>query len=297
MNRLRDFLFIASVCYIVFACKPGVPRDIIQPGKMEDILVDFHVADGMAQNNPAANNNVPYNRTLYRLGVLKKYNVTQAEFDSSMVYYSRHSDKLHDIYKGVADRLSKKALSLGASADDVKRFGSVTADGDTANVWLGEPSVVLLSCPPYNVYSFSIEADSAYRKGDRMILNFDVNSIIQDGSRDAVAMLAVKFGNDSIASRNMHFTGTQHQVIEVADSKHLGIKEVKGFFYMSKNNNAQSTTSLRIISLSNIRLIRFHERINKPDAEKGNNNSPDKNNPLLDNDSVATSPKEDDGRH
>lgn len=288
MNRLRELLFVASVCLIVFACKPGVPRDIIQPGKMEDILFDFHVADGMAQNNPAAANNVDYNRTLYRLGVLKKYDVTQAEFDSSMVYYSRHSDKLHDIYKGVAERLRNKALSLGASADDVKRFGTITADGDTSNVWLGERAVVLMSSPPYNSYSFSIEADSAYRKGDKMILNFDSNYIIQDGSRDGIAMLAVKFGNDSVATKHMHFSGGQHQTLEVPDTKHLGIKEVKGFFYMNTNSNNQSSTTMRVVSLYNIRLIRFHERINTG-SDNGNS---DKKNPNVRNDSVTTPPRD-----
>ncbi len=145
-------MFFVIACSIIVACKPGVPKGIIKPGKMEDILFDIHVADGMVQNNPTAANNIEYNRTLYRLGVLKKYNVSQAEFDSSMVYYSRHSDRLHEIYEGVAEKLNKKALSLGASAADVKRYGTITADGDTANVWLGERSILLMSRPPYNSY-------------------------------------------------------------------------------------------------------------------------------------------------
>ena len=186
MKRLRDILFFVIACSIIVACKPGVPKGIIKPGKMEDILFDIHVADGMVQNNPTVANNIEYNRTLYRLGVLKKYNVTQAEFDSSMVYYSRHSDRLHEIYEGVAEKLNKKALSLGASAADVKRYGTITADGDTANVWLGERSILLMSRPPYNSYSFTIVADSAYRKGDRMILNFDSNFIIQGNSSSDV---------------------------------------------------------------------------------------------------------------
>lgn len=106
----------------------------------------------------------------------------------------------------MAEKLNKKALSLGASAADVKRYGTITADGDTANVWLGERSILLMSRPPYNSYSFTIVADSAYRKGDRMILNFDSNFIMQDGSRDGVVMLAVKFGNDSTATKSMHFS-------------------------------------------------------------------------------------------
>ena len=299
MKRLRDFLFFVMACYMIVACKPGVPSEIIQPGDMEDILFDFHVADGMAQNNPAASNNVEYNRSLYRLGVLKKYNVTVAEFDSSMVYYSRHADRLHDIYEGVAERLSQKALSLGASAADVKRYGTITADGDTANVWLGERSIVLMSRPPYNNYSFSVVADSAYQRGDRMILNFDSDFIVQDGPRDGVAVLAVKFGNDSTATKSMHFSGSQHQTLEIVDMRHLGVKEVKGFFYMSTPTNSQNSTTLRLVSIYNIRLVRFHERSSHSAAGAGNNNGI-AGAPSERKDSAATHPKDssaNNGRH
>ena len=272
MNRLRDFLIIISAFCFVFSCKPGVPKDIIQPDDMEDILFDFHVADGMAQNNPSAYNNIEYNRTLYRLGVLKKYNVTQAQFDSSMVYYSRHSDRLNDIYKEVAEKLRKKALSLGASAADVQRFGTITADGDTSNVWLGERSIILMSQPPYNTYSFAIKADSAYKKGDKMILNFNSDFIIQDGARDGVAMLAVKYGNDSTSTKFLHFSGSQHQTMEIPDNNHLGVKEVKGFFYMGASTMTEASSSLRLISIYNIRLIRFHERSSSPTSGGDKNN-------------------------
>lgn len=299
MKRLRDILFFVIACSIIVACKPGVPKGIIKPGKMEDILFDIHVADGMVQNNPTAANNIEYNRTLYRLGVLKKYNVSQAEFDSSMVYYSRHSDRLHEIYEGVAEKLNKKALSLGASAADVKRFGTITADGDTANVWLGERSILLMSRPPYNSYSFTIVADSAYRKGDRMILNFDSNFIMQDGSRDGVAVLAVKFGNDSTATKSMHFSGSQHQTLEIVDMRHLGVKEVKGFFYMNTPTNSQNSTTLRLVSIYNIRLVRFHERSSHSAAGAGNNNG-NAGAPSERKDSAATHPKDssaNNGRH
>ncbi|WP_455076058.1 DUF4296 domain-containing protein [Prevotella koreensis] len=258
MNRLRDILLLLSVCCFFIACKPGVPGDIIQPDDMEEILIDLHVADGMALSNPAAADNVEYYRLLYRLGVLKKHDVTQAQFDSSMVYYARYPDRLHDIYEDVAERLSKKALALGASAADINRYGTLTSDADTTNVWLGERSIVLLPQPPYNTFSFTIVADSAYQKGDRMILNFDTDFIFQDGMQDGVAMLAVRFANDSVASSVVHFSGSQHRTLEVADSKHVGIKEVKGFFYMNDGGGVQNTTTLKLVSIYNVRLIRFH---------------------------------------
>lgn len=263
MKRLPEILLFLPVCIFFIACKPGVPDNLIQPGDMEEILLDLHVADGMAQSNPAVASNVEYHRLLYRLGVLKKHDVTQAQFDSSMVYYSRHADRLHDIYENVAERLGKKAVALGASAADVNRYGAITSDADTANVWLGERSFVLMPYPPYNIYSFTIVADSAYKKGDRMILNFDSDFIFQTGMQDGVAMLAVTFGNDSVASNFVHFSGSMHHTVDVADSRHLGIKEVRGFFYMNTRDRQQNATALQLVSIRNVRLIRFRERSGK----------------------------------
>ncbi|RRD02243.1 DUF4296 domain-containing protein [Prevotella sp. OH937_COT-195] len=263
MKRLRDILLFFSVCYFFTACKPSVPSEIIQPGEMEEILLDLHIAEGMANANPSATDNMEYYKLLYRLGVFKKHDITQAQFDSSMVYYSRHADRLHDIYEEVAERLGKKAIALGASAADVNRYGTITSDADTTNVWLGENSIILLPHPPYNTYSFTIVADSVYKKGDRMILNFDSDFIFQTGIQDGVAMLAVVFKNDSVASNMVHFSGTMHQTVEVTDSHHLGIKEIRGFFYMNTRDLQQDVTTLKIISIHNIRLIRFHDRAGK----------------------------------
>ena len=39
---------VCAVILLMTGCKPGVPKEYIQPDDMEDILYDYHVADGMA---------------------------------------------------------------------------------------------------------------------------------------------------------------------------------------------------------------------------------------------------------
>lgn len=48
----------------------------------------------------------------------------------------------------LSKRLGQEAVALGASADAVNRFGGVTENGDTANIWNGDPAMVLTPQKP-----------------------------------------------------------------------------------------------------------------------------------------------------
>ena len=78
-------LIMAAICMGCIGCKPGVPGDVIQPDEMEDILYDYYLSREMAQK-PSSEGNSSYLRTLYYKAVLKKHGVTEAQFDSSLVY-------------------------------------------------------------------------------------------------------------------------------------------------------------------------------------------------------------------
>lgn len=244
----------------MFACKPQVPDEYIQPDELEDILYDYHLADAMAEENDESGDQ-EYNKALYRAAVLKKHGITKAELDSTLVYYTRHSDRLYKIYDNLAKRFSDDALSLGASASDVNRFGTMSSEGDTTNVWTGAPAALLTAEAPYNVMSFDVTADTTYRKGDRMILSFNVDFILKEGSKDGVAMLAVEFKNDSVASNFVRMTSNKDYSVTVSDADRNGIKSIRGFFYLGNGSSLDSdmrSNSLKLMALTNIRLIRFH---------------------------------------
>ena len=249
-------LVVVMGLLLVVSCKPSVPSKFIQPGKMGDILYDYHLASSMAQ----ISGNDSVNVIKYRTGVLKKYGYTSAQFDSSMVYYMRHTEELKHIYEDLSKRLGQEAVALGASADAVNRFGGVTENGDTANIWNGEPAMVLTPQKPFNLNSFSMEADSAFHKGDGIMLDFDTQFIFQDGIRDGVVVLAVKFGNDSIATQNMHISTASHFSLSIRDDKKLGIKEIRGFFMLNKSQDpGDNATTLKLMIISNIKLYRLHQ--------------------------------------
>ena len=240
-------------CSLV-SCKPSVPSEYIQPGQMEDILYDYHLAQGILLAE-AKDNEI--NRQACKLAVLEKYGVSEGYFESSLQYYIRHTAQMHDIYEQLAKRFEVEAISQGATASDLAQYGAITAKGDTADVWIGEKSIVLAQQPPYNSLSFTLKADTAFHKGDRIMLNFDTHFIVQEGSRDGVAILAITFNNDSVASETRRIITNTHYSLQVNDNNRLGIKNVKGMFIFNKGFSNTSST-LKLMSVNNIQLIRMH---------------------------------------
>jgi len=254
---------------VLHSCKPGVPKDIIKPGKMEKILYDYHLAEGMAYSDGDYSNSDP-KRMEYRKAVFEKHGVTEAEFDSSLVYYYRHSDKLHDIYVNVSKRFEDESVALGATPNSESgQFGHLTTVGDTAIIWNETSSAVLMPYPPFNIVSFSTKPDSAFHKGDKVLLNFDTHFIFQEGSKDAVAYLSVIFSNDSVGSQVLHLFSDSHYSLQVTDNDKLGLKEIKGFVGLMRGKNNDSET-LKLLSLSNICLIRMRTTP-KPDDNQVSN--------------------------
>lgn len=259
----RIFCFIAcAAALLLVSCKPQVPGDYLQPDEMEDILYDYHLASGMIGDDDGGS---AFKKAMYEASVLRKHGVSKALFDSSLVYYSRHSDRFHDIYANLLKRLNDEALSLGASAGDLSNMGGSMAKGDTANIWNDAASAVLATCQPYNVKSFFVKADSAFHKGDRVILSFKTQFIFQDGYKDGLAMLAVRFQNDSVASRTVHLSESSAYSLAVADDARLGIKEIRGFLTLQSSPD-DSRTTLKLMFIDNIRLIRCHVAENAESA-------------------------------
>lgn len=277
---------VMALLFCVSSCKPSLPGGVLSKGKMTDILYDYHLALAMAHMD---DNGDRGQSLAYREAVLRKHDVTSAEFDSSMVYYMRHTELLEDVYKDLTDRYNNEITAMGGSASAGGEFANLSATGDTANVWNLATSMVFMPVKPFNSTSFDIKVDSTFHKGDRLMLDFDAQFIYQDGMRNGVAMLAVQFGNDSIAQRTIMIQSTQHYSVELSDADSLGIKSVKGYFMLMNDDNGtgvSSQTTLKLMFLEHIKLIRMHPQ--KPVAALAGS-SPSASSDSLRKDSASSS--------
>lgn len=268
--RIFKSVIFCCICLFVMGCTPSVPSEYIQPDEMENILYDYHLADGMYTTSNSAQQSTMQE---YKTAILKKYGVTEAQFEASLQYYLRHTKRLHDIYENISERLSREAVAQGASTSDLSKYGTLSATGDTANVWTNDRAFALSTYKPFNANSFAVKVDTAFHAGDKLMLNFNCDFIFQDGMRDGVAVLAVKFANDSTASQVLHMSSNSSYSMQIVDSKHLGIKEVKGYFMLNPSiDPSQSKTTIKMMVVSDVQLVRMHEQkvdaALKPDSTK-----------------------------
>ena len=254
--------FLASIA----SCKPSVPGEYLSEKEMENVLYDFHIAEAMANDNSRQDGDAAM--ITYREAVFKKHGITAAEFDSSMVYYTRHTRLLQKVYDKIADRLDREAVERGGQAG----FTDLTENADTTNVWKLSTAFVLSPYLATNRISFEIKADSSYHEGDRMVLDFDAQFLYQDGMRDALVVLAVTYANDSVEYVNNSISTSSHYHMQIMNEGRLTIKAVRGFWMLSSDRAmpTSSATTFKLFVVSNVRLVKMHvsEPVKKP--EDGN---------------------------
>ena len=257
---------VLFITVVLTGCKPGIPGRYLQMDEMVDILYDYHVADGMVQTNFDSPDSVAMRA--YRISILKNHGVTQADFDSSMIYYTRHTRLLQKVYDKIADRLDREAVERGGQAG----FTNLTENADTTNVWKRSTAFVLSPYLATNRMSFEIKADSSYHEGDRMVLDFDAQFLYQDGMRDALVVLAITYANDSVEYVNNSISTSSHYHMQIMNEGRLAIKSVRGFWMLSSDRAmpTSSATTFKLFIVSNVRLVKMHvtEPVKKP--ENGN---------------------------
>ena len=255
----RHLMWLALGLLLMTACKPGVPKDVIQPDDMEDILYDFHLAQGVGARD--GDEGIEYKRNLYFQAVLKKHGVTQAEFDSALVYYYTRADRFIDIYKHVQERLGEEALVYGASQSEVDRYSSTSLTGDTADIWEGRRREVLMAQRPYHLVQFYQKADTSYHAGDSFLMTFNNTFLAQSSSRQTYLYLAVTYDNDSTYAQQTTIGG-QTTALRIGACRQA-VKDIRGYILMGArlDEREMKNTDYCMLFLDNIRLIRFHNKL------------------------------------
>jgi len=238
------------------SCKPSVPSEYIQPDDMEDLIYDYHVAQGIAMQQDGSQD---YNRRLNFELVLKKHGLTQAQFDSSLVYYYTRADRFQEIYKHVQERLNNEAEKYGAAVSEGP-IKAASLSGDTADVWKGNRALMLLNDRPYHLYQFAQKADTAYRAGDSFMLSMNTTWLMQQGNRQATVYLAITYANDSTVKQYSTVSSSGNTTLRIPYCKER-VKEIKGFVMCGMRPSTDDTNSLCVLFVNNIQLFRFHNKI------------------------------------
>ncbi|TKC06765.1 DUF4296 domain-containing protein [Pedobacter polaris] len=140
---MKRFFFLIIVCVSFYACKPGIPKELIQPDKMEQVLLDIHIVDGYISGLPSLDTSKKVASAYYK-GVYKKFEIDSALYSQSMNYYYKHPDLMKKMYDSITVKLSK----------------------------LKEENTLIVSDPPESIYFKGIFAKVS---GDDIFLDHNLN--------------------------------------------------------------------------------------------------------------------------
>lgn len=255
MNR-HSIIPLILIAVSLIACKPSVPSGVIPPDDMEDIIYDYHLAQAMSRK-VEGNGSMDLMRTKYFQAVLRKHEVTEAEFDSSLVYYYSHVDYLHSIYGHVNERLSDEAKVLGAGVGEISRYSQLNTTGDTANIWKNITDVMLMPKPTMNRYDFTITTDSTFKLGDSFMFQFMSDYLWQSGTKETTVCIVSEYEDTVIQVSNRVSVSGVAQVRVPAYNKKL-LKQMRGFVHLGDGGDNSNTR--KILFISQIQLIRFHNQ-------------------------------------
>ena len=102
MNRIF-YLIIITLCF--YACKPGIPKDIIQPDKMQQVLIDIHLVDGYISTLPGIDTAKKVGSSYYK-GIYDKFEIDSALYNNSLDYYYKHPDVMKKMYDSISVKLA-----------------------------------------------------------------------------------------------------------------------------------------------------------------------------------------------
>lgn len=117
MNRVTQNILILCILSFVLGLTACRPKGILHSGEMRAVLVDLHKVDGMIQTEGLSYGHDDVT-DLYYAQVLEKHGVTQAQFDSSIVWYTAHPVLFDKIYPKVKADLKKEHDAFKAQYAD-----------------------------------------------------------------------------------------------------------------------------------------------------------------------------------
>lgn len=248
-------LLLGAGLALFTACEVKRPKGVLTETKMEEVLYDYHLAKVMAEEVPYSE---AYRRPRYRDGVFVKHGITEAQFDSSMVWYTRHTDLLAKMYERITQRFKQAndAVNHLIALRDVPAMEMPS--GDSVEVWALHRHEVLTPVPLNSRIHFELTADTTFHERDSLCFQLDYRYYGQltDTLQEAVMGLTLRFKNDSVLHAWQRLQAVGQAPVElVLQSDTLGaLRNVCGFVYLP---NGQQATSLRLISA---RVMRYHAK-------------------------------------
>jgi len=258
-KRLRIFSILTVICMVASCSR--VPKHIISERKMRVVLYDMLLAEAMVETMPDSFPVSDDRQTVFD-AVFRKHHITQADYDSSLIWYGKNMDLYIAIHKlvlrdvnanlNVMDQIKPSAIS-----------GDMT-DHDSIDIWVYPRTAIFKPEQAFNTLIFDIRPETPYSSGSSYVFGVSLWGI-PPGLKHKPTIHLSAVHADTIISVNSAITGDGYFEATVQTIATKQVRRVYGYILM---NDAEA--SYHAIFLKNIRLMKYNygsKAITAPQAE------------------------------
>lgn len=236
-----------AIVFVLTSCR-SQPKYVIDEDRMVDLLIDIHKTEAVITLNYTSYPTDEKKRAM-RQAVYMRHNISEAEFDTSLVWYGNHLDVYMDVYDRVIEQLKKEDEEIKKLIAE-ENVQILTLDGDTVDIWKQERWHVFNPNKGENILAFNIDKDDNFKRRDHFTLRFHTINIPQTGS-PTIVYLAVRHNNQLIHYNYANIREGWNTIKVQSDSIN-NLNEVYGYIAMPPRSDNH------IMYVDSIELIRIH---------------------------------------
>jgi Domain of unknown function (DUF4296) len=245
-SRLHRYGVVLLIGSLLMACSK-VPDGILSEKEMQAVQVDMQLAEALISNNNKDFPDNEHKEALYQ-SVFRKHKITEALYDSSLMWYGRNLD----IYMKVYDRMLVDLNRMQKDLGDIQASASPDTKNDSIDIWPRRTYLELKPNALFNGVTFDIKPETNYSSGSSFVLGMNVWGVNPSLRNKPEIRLSVDQGDTIVTVNDKIMRDGYHEtILKSVPTKQ--IKRVYGHIFM---NNSDS--SYYKVYLDSLNLMRYN---------------------------------------
>lgn len=211
-----------------------VPSGVLSEKKMQAVLTDMQLAEAMINMKYDSFPDNMHKEALYQ-SVFEKHNITQAVYDSSLVWFGMNLHIYMEIYDRVLVDVNQRITDLG----DVQANTGFNPLQDSLEIWPRPTSLRLHPQALFNGAIFEVIPETYYPSGSSFVLGMDVWGI-NNGMKSLPQLCLAVDQRDTTLT--VHYTISKEGYQEFT-LKSLPTKQIRRVYGYIRMDNQDATYS------------------------------------------------------
>jgi len=246
-NTFCRFIFLTAIILLLSACDRR-PGGVLNQNDMTSVLTEMHKTDAAMMERGLAYSRYSDKAPYYKF-IFKKYGISKAQFDSSLVWYTKNPRVFGNIYVKVLANLTK--LQLEVKNGKYHPVDTLDLTRMRTSIWNKRIKYLMTKDSARTHLNFEIP-ESNFMLGDVYELKFLQRIAPEDSSTKQRIVLRVIYANgkaDSVTSVGYHDSILRRYTIRLHAFRRVKIKSVTGELLGSKTYKGKMNSLTDSISL------------------------------------------------